>query len=126
MNLNNVKVKEQVYKTPTTGKININMDEIVNLVKPLNGFSFTPKEILEFCKSFKANKKDMPKPQYDSASERNLHEIFTSSVPNSYDYAVLAHILLAQGRIKSKIVSVLNKKQATIMMNIRISCLYLQ
>lgn len=36
--------------------------------------------------------------------------MFNSSVPDSYDYAVLAHILLAQGRIKSKIVSVPNPK----------------
>lgn len=119
MNLNNVKIKEQVYKTPNEGKINIDLDGVSKLVDNNIGFRFTPKEILEFCKSLKKKKKlekneeneeNKSFPVYNSDSERNLHEVFNSSVPDSYDYAVLAHILLAQGRIKSKIVSVPNPK----------------
>ncbi len=119
MNLNNVKIKEQVYKTPDEGKINIDLDGVSKLVDNNSGCRFTPKGVLDFCKSFKVNKecetnkenKEKKSPLvYSSESERNLHEVFNSSVPDSYDYAVLAHILLAQGRIKSKIVSVPNPK----------------
>lgn len=110
MILSNVKVKNLIYETPESGKIRINLDEIGRLVEFSNGCRFTPKGILEFCRSFKANKESISKPIYKSNSERNLHEVFESSVPDSYDYSILAHILLAQGRIKSKIVSVPNPK----------------
>lgn len=110
MGLNNVKVKESVLKIAGTEKIEIDLDEIASLVNSNKGCRFTPKGVLEFCRSFKKNKEIYTKPVYTSGSVRDLHKVFESSVPNSYDYAVLAHILLAQGRIKSKIVNVVKPK----------------
>lgn len=110
MGLNNVKVKESVLEIAGTGKIEIDLDKVASLVDLNKGCRFTPKGVLDFCRSFKVNKDIYPEPVYTSNSVRNLHEVFASSVPNSYDYAVLAHILLAQGKIKSKIVNVVNPK----------------
>lgn len=111
MGLNNVKVKESVFEIGETGKIEIDLDRIASLVDLNKGYRFTPKGVLDFCRSFKINKDIYPEPVYTSDSVRDLHKVFTASVPNSYDYSVLAHILLAQGRIKSKIVKVVNPKE---------------
>ncbi|MEG1498189.1 MAG: hypothetical protein RRX93_01175 [Bacteroidales bacterium] len=108
MNLNNVKVKMTFYEISEKEKIEINKEAMEKSEIFAQVCTFTPEGVLSFCRNFKKeNGNKASRGEYYQEAPQNtlgLHTIFEKKAPKSFEYAVLAHILLAQGRIRSKIV----------------------
>ncbi|MEG1572639.1 MAG: hypothetical protein RSC04_02235 [Bacteroidales bacterium] len=109
MNLHNVKIKNPIYTISENEKIRIDLDAIEKSAVFNKTCEYTPEGILFFCRSFKeANSHKENRGEYYQKAPGctlGLHTLFEEEAPKCYEYALLAHILLAQARIRSKIVS---------------------
>lgn len=107
-------VEKNHYETTNGELIAINLENIVKYFDSVAGDSFksdadfTPVNIINFCRRFKnknANKDRHAEYYAEASGKLELQEVYKSEAQKSNEYALLAHILLAQGEIKSKIVN---------------------